>query len=456
MNIAKVKLIAHASLLIEVDNKKILTDPWYFATAFNDGWELLPKPKLDNIKSDINDVDIIWISHEHPDHFHFPTLRWIAEFIQKDVIIYFQENNSTKIFKALKKLGYNNFVSMPHLNKISITPNVEIACYAHRQLDSSLAIFVKKKFWLLNINDTELNKNDLAIIKKKFDTPTVLYNQFSIAGSDGIMNNLKSRATFTLDRMKEYHESLNAKITVPFASFIRFSRKDNMYMNDYANSVFDVKKLFQKNNLQIILQAYDGKYLEWNDVSKVPSNALEVDLEGKLFFTNKVPTKIEDIHDYQIITKDEVKKAIKERLETWQEKTNKIVWKFFKFEPIFFKVTDWENQIWKLDLNKNLFFKIHNTDEFDISIASQPLWQAFKMPFGIQTLGVSGRYKFSKNINFVPKKWKKIRILSSLYNAEIYLSILGIFSRQMITWVWKRRQGLVSQIFQQVRRFKSF
>ncbi len=119
MSAAKVKLLSHASILIEVDGKKVLTDPWYFGTAFNDGWELSYKPILEEIKAYIHDVDIIWISHEHPDHLHFPTLKWIAEFIKKDVEIYFQKNNSQKVFKALKKLGYQKFTSMPHLKKNS-------------------------------------------------------------------------------------------------------------------------------------------------------------------------------------------------------------------------------------------------------------------------------------------------------------------------------------------------
>ena len=75
MSAAKVKLLSHASILIEVDGKKVLTDPWYFGTAFNDGWELSYKPILEEIKAYIHDVDIIWISHEHPDHLHFPTLK---------------------------------------------------------------------------------------------------------------------------------------------------------------------------------------------------------------------------------------------------------------------------------------------------------------------------------------------------------------------------------------------
>ena len=119
-NYSKISLISHASILIESDNTKILTDPWFFGTAFNDGWELDPRPNLDAIKKSISDVDIIWISHEHPDHLHFPTLKWLSENLTKKVSIYFQKNNSMKVFEALRRLGYENFVEMPHMKIIKI------------------------------------------------------------------------------------------------------------------------------------------------------------------------------------------------------------------------------------------------------------------------------------------------------------------------------------------------
>ena len=201
------------------------------------------------------------------------------------------------------------------------------------------------------------------------------------------------------------------------------------------------------------MQPFGDNYLEWNDINDVPSNWLEVDLLGKKFFKNKVESEPNDTHDYKTISKDKVQEVVEERSGIWKKVTNQIVWKLLRLDSIYFQITDWNNEVWKLDCDKNLFFKASDTVDFDISIASQPLWQAFKMPFGIQTLGVSGRYKLSKKFDYVPRKWKKIRILSSLYNAEIYLSIVGIFSRELLAWIWKRRQGLISQIFQQLRRF---
>ncbi len=449
-----VRLISHASILIEIDNKKIITDPWFFGTAFNDGWELYPKPKIDNISDFINDIDIIWISHEHPDHFHFPTLKWIFSNCKDDVEIFFQHTNSLKVFDALKKIGFKNFVMMPHRKKIKITPNVELGCYAHRHLDSSLAVLVNNNFWLLNINDTELDSKDISIIKKDWGNPSVIYNQFSIAGFEGIENELSVDASSVLDKMIEHHKKLNTNLTVPFASFVRFARKDNSFMNNYINTPFDVKRKFEKNNCEICLTSYESRELIWDNVKEPPINLKEVyDHSRKVFkdYYSHHSIKHEDEFHYQKISPKEITIIIEKKLRDWKKNTSYLYWKHL--EPFKFCVKDWDNDIWVINFKDLSFKKESNGFDYDILIRSQPLAYAFSTPFGVQTLGVSGRYKFHPMITKIPKTWKLIRILSSLYNANIFISIKGLLSVDLLKWIWLRREGLFSQIKQQFYRF---
>lgn len=371
--------------------------------------------------------------------------------MKNDVEIFFQKNNSVKVFEALKKIGFTKFKTMSHLKKIRVSKNVELACYAHRHLDSSLAIFVDKKFWLLNINDTELNRADINIIKDKFGSPSVLYNQFSIAGSDGIKLNLGNEAKSVLEKMVEHHKLLGANMTVPFASFVRFARKDNHYINEFVNSVYDVKEKFSQNNIKLIIQAIGGDFIKWTDVTKSATNEMTIDEQGKNYFSTAID-KIEDNHDYYIVNEEELKKTIEERVFEWHRVTSKFVLKILNLKPVRFKITDWNEEVWQVDFLRGTLQKLQTRD-FDISIASQPFFQAFKLPFGIQTLGVSGRYNFFEKYKEVPVTWKKIRVLSSLYNAEIYLNLKSIFSLTVIRWIWSRRKGLTSQIIQQVKRF---
>ena len=77
--IASVKLLSHASVKITAGKTAILTDPWFFGRVFNNGWGLSPEPSLDYLKKELANVTHIWISHEHPDHLHFPSLKFLFD-----------------------------------------------------------------------------------------------------------------------------------------------------------------------------------------------------------------------------------------------------------------------------------------------------------------------------------------------------------------------------------------
>ena len=88
-----------------------------------------------------------------------------------------------------------------------------------------------------------------------------------------------------------------------------------------------------------------------------------------------------------------------------------------------------------------------------IVINSQPLHFAFSTPFGLQSLGVSGRYRFASQIKEVPMQWKLVRIVSSLANADLFLGWRTFYDGNMVKWAWSRRRGLLGQITQQSKRF---
>ena len=68
-----VRYISHATVLISFSGINMLTDPWLLGPAFSNGWWLKEPPKV-NIEEVIKITDIIFISHNHPDHLHEETL----------------------------------------------------------------------------------------------------------------------------------------------------------------------------------------------------------------------------------------------------------------------------------------------------------------------------------------------------------------------------------------------
>lgn len=441
MNDLKIKLISHACLQISGKDFSILCDPWLIKTAFNDGWALWPEPDLKNI--DYNSVTHIWISHEHPDHLHFPSLKMLAEKINTGKVdILFQKTNSDKVFSALRNFGFKKFKSLKHLKKYSITKELEIFIYAHRHLDSSLGIIYNKVNKILNINDTELNDNDCNIILNTFGKFPVLFNQFSLAGYDGIIDKkrLKKAKLDVLNKTVIHHKNLKAELTIPFASFIYFCCEDNKFMNDYANSVFDFKKVFENENLNFSIIQPNSNYIYFNDIVQTNHlNAFE-----RLYETQ--PQTISSIYSKSLKDCEEV---FIERTKKWKELTNIFIYKRLKKLNVYF-MDHKQGGVFDFVNNTVLYDDRINQKNCNLKINSQPFHFAFSTPFGIQTLGVSCRYSF---VNY-PKSWKLIRVISSLSNQDLYFSLNSFFSFKTFKWIWSRRYGLFSQIRQQFMRFK--
>jgi|SRR3989344_5235733 len=80
----KITKFGHCCLLIEVEGLRILTDPGAYST----------------LQKDVPDVDVILITHEHPDHLHIESLKNVLEHTKQVVVI-----TNTSVGKILDKEG---------------------------------------------------------------------------------------------------------------------------------------------------------------------------------------------------------------------------------------------------------------------------------------------------------------------------------------------------------------
>src|SRR5881409_3605759 len=73
----QVTMLGHASLLCETGEVRILMDPWLVGPANFRSWWHLPEVDLDPGK--LPEIDYLYISHVHGDHFHVPTLEALPQ-----------------------------------------------------------------------------------------------------------------------------------------------------------------------------------------------------------------------------------------------------------------------------------------------------------------------------------------------------------------------------------------
>jgi N-acyl-phosphatidylethanolamine-hydrolysing phospholipase D len=128
----KITMLGHATLLIEMDGKKILTDPWltdplYMGQLQHSG---LFKPKK------LPKLDLILVSHGHEDHFDPRTVSKISK------------NTPVVIFKpyekSARKAGFNKIYPVTHGDAFFLN-GVEIKTLAGKHIGGTATYLITGK-----------------------------------------------------------------------------------------------------------------------------------------------------------------------------------------------------------------------------------------------------------------------------------------------------------------------
>lgn len=431
----EIRLISHASVIIKSD-VSIWTDPWLHGKAFNDSWSLSPQPAFDEALYD--EIDYIFISHEHPDHFHIQTLRSLPEAFKKRVTVLYQKNNSEKMLNAFKRLGFHEIISLPHRETVKLTEKTNVYCYQAGTMDSALGVINDNEV-VLNLNDCEVNTGDCQRILSDLGKVDVVLNQFSIAGYSGFQdyeNHLPRQSRNILDKMMANHLDLRAKVTIPFASFIYFSSEDNKYINDYSNKPQDVADYFAEKNQKLAV-LYPGEV--YRTGTEHDSTA---DLSRFREFYDSMETLTYDASE--IIPLEKIVAAFNNLVKHLHEKYPVALLRAL-LKPVAVRIPD---------LDRTIVFSVASGEfredskaEPDLIIKSQPLHFGFSYPFGIQTLGVSARYTLIKNF----PNWRNHRILFSLNNAELYLRPKYLLAPQNLKFFKERLPGAWNQFLYRLK-----
>jgi len=385
-----ITFVNHASIIFSHKNVNLITDPWLFASAFNNGWELVSKTKMEI--QDFDKITHIWFSHEHPDHFNMPVLKSIPEEIRKKITVLFHDTLDHRVANKCIELGFN-VVEMKPSQFYELSKEFKIKCISFSLYDS---------WFYAEINDTKiLNVNDCPIdsykkakkIYKITGNVDLLLTQYSYANWVGNPEDVefrKSAAREILQRVKMQINFFHPKFTIPFASFVKFSHIDNTYLNDEVNRIEFVEKFIKNKTDSIPIILYPGD--KWKNFEQIDNtNALKFykeDFEKENSFFNKSP----------IIPLDKLKKLSKKYLENIHKRNNLTCIRFFHYISLFKKA-----KIFLKDLDISISFDLVNgiqksnfsKTNADIIIDSDSMAFIFSWDNGADTLVANGRYRTS-------------------------------------------------------------
>jgi len=428
----RLTLINHASLIVEAGSVVIWTDPWLFGRAFNESWALSPAPDVERMRALLPRITHLYVSHEHPDHFHLPTLRWLPADFKDRVPVLFQRLHTEKMPEAFNRLGFKTIHTLAHREIREIAPGVRFYMFQSAPLDSAFGLIDHQGQVLFNQNDCELSYFDRAWIRKDLGKISILLNQFSIATYDGRINVSEvapRHAARILKRMEIDHKGLDATISIPIASFMYFCCEDNCHLNAYRNSISTTASAYKNAGLQLVILRPFDTY----ETGQAHDNSPAVEYYGEMERSGLVLDPVKSVSSDMI--ENAATKCFDDLYTYYPRLLLRLIGKLRCWVPDI-------RQHYVLDfVNRKIWGKCSASDDWDIQLNSQPLWFALQQPYGFQTLSISGRFF----IKAAEKRFLLLRVITGLRNAEIYLKLRYIISRQFAVFAIRNFMALSTQ-----------
>ncbi|MDW4497760.1 MBL fold metallo-hydrolase [Sulfitobacter sp. D35] len=257
----EIEFVNHASVLVSGQGVGLLCDPWYSGDAFHKGWNLLWENDPADIEALLERTTHLWLSHEHPDHFSVAFFKRYGELLKRRGIrLLFQTTDDKRVKSFLDKSGFE-VKELPFDREVEVAPGFGVTCLKDGFYDSGLLIRSGEDK-ILNLNDCEVTTAPRAReVHRVTGDVDVLLTQFSFAAWKGGEENRGWReeaAREKLQTMKMQIETFHPRLVVPFASFVYFSNRRNVYLNDAVNTPAGVLEEMTGEDAQIVvMQPYD-------------------------------------------------------------------------------------------------------------------------------------------------------------------------------------------------------
>jgi L-ascorbate metabolism protein UlaG (beta-lactamase superfamily) len=219
----KLTFLNHSCFIVEHNHVKILCDPWLEGSVFVRGWKHLAPSPINY--EDFKDIQYIWFSHEHPDHFFPPNLNKIPVEIRKNITVLFHYTIDKRVVNYCTKAGYKEVVELQTNEYYSLAEDFKIMNDPYTEGDSWI-VFKTKDQTILNTNDCGMrNLPEITAIKDKIGKVDVLLTQFSYAYWAGNRDEKPYReriAREKLEWLKFQCDVFKPAVTIPIASYVYF------------------------------------------------------------------------------------------------------------------------------------------------------------------------------------------------------------------------------------------
>ena len=404
-----VKYIYSACVITKTNDITILHDPWFTEAIYDGSW--FQFPKITNPLDSIGDVDYIFVSHIHPDHYDGKFLKeYFKKVGVKKIIIANHQPNH-----MLGKMRGDGFTPIVLTDVLTIgKTSIEIIPHktgSASDIDSAIVIkyFGNDKIHcVVNVNDIIFDDDMRALVKNKAKDIDILLCGYTGAGpypqtyfscnDEQLEIEARKKKLSFFERYKLLTNTLNAKVNIPFAG--KYILGGKLSHLNFVRGVADSVEVLEFDKCAVILADNGGEI----DTLTLKAN--------KTRTTNYDKKEIE-----KVIGELKNKKMDYERLIALEE-INQL-----PIKRLLYSAT--KNAVSKSELEQDYFFCIKlQTDEYAVINANKNAKEVITYTTDYETLPtprseieIDVRYLFGLITNVY--HWNNAEVGSQFYTKRI-------------------------------------
>lgn len=249
---ATVRFLAHACVEIRTGSLSIVTDPWLVGPCFTTGWWHSSPPPADALDV-LHKADVIYLSHNHPDHMHMETLKGVDR--STPLLVPAFESGSVERMARNEGFININVLELGRIYQIGEEPvYVSILPAGDFRDDSGLVIAYGDFSAVLTVDSNRLNQ---YILPQK---PSVLLTSFA-GGASGyplcfeIYSEIQKSKMLVRNRnamlagIEQYIEATRPHAYIPYAGYFKEAAPRDRYVkeNNKKNDPATVQEYFRQH-----------------------------------------------------------------------------------------------------------------------------------------------------------------------------------------------------------------
>ncbi|MEQ8328577.1 MAG: hypothetical protein RIE84_13505 [Parvibaculum sp.] len=233
----KISTMGHACMVLAGEEERpiLATDPWLLGSCYWRSWWMVNPPAEEQVRR-VEAAPFIYITHEHPDHLHPPSLRRLKPGARTILLPAFLR---MKMDAYLREQGFDVRI-LPPRQWVPLEDGVSVMSLPQWSNDSVLLVDTPSAF-IVNLNDAKPLGgllDDIARLRTEIGKPCIVLRSHSPAGP--FFNYFEENERIPCREPEDYVRMtqgvcahLRADLFLPFASQVVYRRSDSEWANGY-------------------------------------------------------------------------------------------------------------------------------------------------------------------------------------------------------------------------------